>query len=112
MGSIEELRNPACGAQFSGLTLDEGIGAIAVPERYEHLDFDNFYLQPMDGPLGQENTISPTIRYFLEILQNPNPYPHPPAVGRFEQLICGFSNDVDWMIFKFLPQSPFESAVW
>ena len=28
----------------------------AEPERYEHLDFDHFYLQPMDGLLGQQNT--------------------------------------------------------
>ena len=23
---------------------------------YEHLDFDNFFVQPMDGPLAQFNT--------------------------------------------------------
>jgi organic radical activating enzyme len=23
---------------------------------YEHLDFENFYVQPMDGPLAQFNT--------------------------------------------------------
>jgi 7-carboxy-7-deazaguanine synthase len=28
----------------------------AEPERYEHLNFEHFYLQPMDGPLGQQNT--------------------------------------------------------
>jgi len=28
----------------------------AEPERYEQLDFEHFYLQPMDGPLGQQNT--------------------------------------------------------
>jgi 7-carboxy-7-deazaguanine synthase (Cx14CxxC type) len=28
----------------------------AEPERYEQLDFDHFYLQPMDGLLGQQNT--------------------------------------------------------
>jgi 7-carboxy-7-deazaguanine synthase len=28
----------------------------AEPERYEHLNFEHFYLQPMDGPLGPQNT--------------------------------------------------------
>lgn len=28
----------------------------AEPTRYEHLDFENFFLQPMDGPHTQENT--------------------------------------------------------
>lgn len=28
----------------------------AEPNRYEHLDFENFFLQPMDGPHTQENT--------------------------------------------------------
>ena len=26
------------------------------PEQFEHLDFDHFYLQPMDSPMLQENT--------------------------------------------------------
>ncbi len=30
--------------------------AGAEPEKYETLDFEHFYLQPMDGPLLQENT--------------------------------------------------------
>ncbi len=30
--------------------------ADAEPERYEHLDFTHFYLQPMDGPLIDINT--------------------------------------------------------
>ncbi len=28
----------------------------ALPERFEHLAFDHFYLQPMDGPNAVENT--------------------------------------------------------
>jgi organic radical activating enzyme len=28
----------------------------SLPERFEGLDFDRFYLQPMDGPNVQENT--------------------------------------------------------
>ena len=28
----------------------------AQPERFAHLDFDHFYLQPMDGPAIEENT--------------------------------------------------------
>ena len=28
----------------------------AEPERYEHLEFRHFYLQPMDGPLAAEHT--------------------------------------------------------
>lgn len=28
----------------------------AEPEKYEYLDFDHFFLQPMDGPKGLENT--------------------------------------------------------
>jgi 7-carboxy-7-deazaguanine synthase len=28
----------------------------AEPELYEHLDFQHFFLQPMDGPLREENT--------------------------------------------------------
>jgi 7-carboxy-7-deazaguanine synthase (Cx14CxxC type) len=30
--------------------------AGASPERYEHLAFDHFFLQPMDGPAREENT--------------------------------------------------------
>jgi 7-carboxy-7-deazaguanine synthase (Cx14CxxC type) len=30
--------------------------AGAEPERYEDLDFQHFFLQPMDGPLREENT--------------------------------------------------------
>src|SRR3954471_20290892 len=30
--------------------------AGADPERFEKLDFDNFFLQPMDGPDARENT--------------------------------------------------------
>ena len=30
--------------------------AGAMPEQYEGLDFDNFFLQPMDGPSIEENT--------------------------------------------------------
>lgn len=39
--------------------------ANAEPERYEHLDFEHFYLQPMDGVLGQVNT-KLTLEYCLE----------------------------------------------
>jgi organic radical activating enzyme len=28
----------------------------AEPEKYENLEFDHFYLQPMDGPRREENT--------------------------------------------------------
>jgi 7-carboxy-7-deazaguanine synthase (Cx14CxxC type) len=28
----------------------------AMPDRFEHLDFERFWLQPMDGPLQSENT--------------------------------------------------------
>src|SRR5690606_7031957 len=28
----------------------------AEPERFEHLDFTHFFLQPMDGPGREENT--------------------------------------------------------
>ena len=28
----------------------------APPERFESLDFDHFFLQPMDGPVAEENT--------------------------------------------------------
>jgi 7-carboxy-7-deazaguanine synthase (Cx14CxxC type) len=37
----------------------------AEPERYEHLDFQHFFLQPMDGPRRQENT-QLALRYCLE----------------------------------------------
>lgn len=30
--------------------------ASAMPERFEHLDFERFWLQPMDGPCQVENT--------------------------------------------------------
>lgn len=30
--------------------------ALAMPDRFEHLDFQTFYLQPMDGPVREENT--------------------------------------------------------
>lgn len=30
--------------------------ADAVPERFQHLDFEHFFLQPMDGPQLQHNT--------------------------------------------------------
>lgn len=29
---------------------------LAMPERFEHLAFDHFFLQPMDGPARAENT--------------------------------------------------------
>ncbi len=37
----------------------------AEPELYEKLDFDHFFLQPMDGPEGMENT-QLTLNYCLE----------------------------------------------
>jgi 7-carboxy-7-deazaguanine synthase len=37
----------------------------AEPERFEHLDFQHFFLQPMDGPQREENT-QLAIRYCLE----------------------------------------------
>jgi len=37
----------------------------AEPEHYEHLDFEHFYLQPMDGALGQQNT-KLTLEYCLK----------------------------------------------
>jgi 7-carboxy-7-deazaguanine synthase len=37
----------------------------AEPELYEHLDFQHFYLQPMDGPAREENTRL-ALRYCLE----------------------------------------------
>lgn len=30
--------------------------ADAMPVRFEHLDFDHFFLQPMDGPDREQNT--------------------------------------------------------
>ncbi|SEF75098.1 7-carboxy-7-deazaguanine synthase [Marinobacterium lutimaris] len=30
--------------------------SLAPPERFEELDFEHFYLQPMDGPLQETNT--------------------------------------------------------
>jgi 7-carboxy-7-deazaguanine synthase len=37
----------------------------AEPELYEHLDFQHFFLQPMDGPNREENT-QLSLRYCLE----------------------------------------------
>ncbi len=37
----------------------------AMPERFEDLAFDHFFLQPMDGPALEENT-NATLRYCLE----------------------------------------------
>ncbi len=37
----------------------------AMPERFETLDFQHFFLQPMDGPNREENTQA-AIRYCLE----------------------------------------------
>ena len=39
----------------------------AMPEQFEHLDFEHFYLQPMDGSNGAKNT-KLTLEYCL---QNP-----------------------------------------
>ncbi len=39
--------------------------ADALPERFEHLDFDFFFLQPMDGPERHRNT-ERALRYCLE----------------------------------------------
>ena len=30
--------------------------ATAMPDRFEHLDFERFWLQPMDGPDREANT--------------------------------------------------------
>lgn len=38
--------------------------ALALPERFESLDFDHFYLQPMDGPDREANTAA-AVRYCL-----------------------------------------------
>lgn len=37
----------------------------APPERYEHLDFEHFFLQPMDGPEREANTQA-ALRYCLD----------------------------------------------
>jgi 7-carboxy-7-deazaguanine synthase (Cx14CxxC type) len=37
----------------------------AQPERFEHLDFEHFFLQPMDGPKRERNT-QLALRYCLE----------------------------------------------
>ncbi len=37
----------------------------AMPERFEDLAFDHFFLQPLDGPALEENT-NATLRYCLE----------------------------------------------
>jgi 7-carboxy-7-deazaguanine synthase (Cx14CxxC type) len=36
----------------------------AEPERFEHLAFDHFFLQPMDGPAREANTAA-AVRYCL-----------------------------------------------
>jgi 7-carboxy-7-deazaguanine synthase len=38
---------------------------IATPERFAGADFEHFFLQPMDGPDAEENTVR-TIEYCLE----------------------------------------------
>ncbi len=38
---------------------------LAAPPRFEHLDFDHFFLQPMDGPQRARNT-ELVVRYCLE----------------------------------------------
>ena len=37
----------------------------AMPERFETLDFERFYLQPMDGPSREANTMA-AVAYCLE----------------------------------------------
>lgn len=37
----------------------------ALPEQFEHLQFEHFYLQPMDGPQTKEN-IKATLEYCLQ----------------------------------------------
>ena len=37
---------------------------LAMPERFEALAFDHFYLQPMDGPDREANTVA-AVRYCL-----------------------------------------------
>jgi 7-carboxy-7-deazaguanine synthase (Cx14CxxC type) len=37
----------------------------AMPEQFGHLDFEHFFLQPMDGPLREAHTQS-TLRYCLD----------------------------------------------
>lgn len=39
--------------------------AGAAPDKYEHLDFEHFFLQPMDGLEAEENTLL-ALRYCLE----------------------------------------------
>ncbi len=39
--------------------------ALAMPDRFEHLDFEHFFLQPMDGPARAENTAA-AIAWCLE----------------------------------------------
>ena len=39
--------------------------SLAPPERFQHLDFENFFLQPMDGPDRARNTDA-AIAYCLE----------------------------------------------
>jgi 7-carboxy-7-deazaguanine synthase len=39
--------------------------ALAMPERFEVLDFQHFFLQPMDGPDREANTQA-AIRYCLD----------------------------------------------
>lgn len=36
----------------------------AMPHQFEELDFEHFFLQPMDGPLGEKNT-KLTLEYCL-----------------------------------------------
>ena len=38
---------------------------LAMPDRFEHLDFEHFFLQPMDGPAREANTQA-AIAYCLE----------------------------------------------
>ena len=37
----------------------------ASPENFEHLNFEHFYLQPMDGPDIEKNTLQ-TLEYCLQ----------------------------------------------
>jgi len=39
--------------------------AGAAPEQFQHLDFEHFFLQPMDGPARDENTRA-ALRYCLD----------------------------------------------
>ena len=36
----------------------------AEPERFDHLEFDSYYLQPMDGPAKEENSLA-AVRYCM-----------------------------------------------